>query len=107
MVLLALTLAVPAGASDGGGGTVPRLPRESATRPEAPEPLPIPDAGPPAPSEAKTSGRDDGRRTLRRLVPNLSEGVAGAGWPQCPVYQVTYTRACVLRCVRSSSSGAV
>jgi len=81
MLLLALILASPAGAldasGDAGGGPATRLPGESVARQEGPErPTPA-NAGPTPSGEARTPARDDGRRTVRRLVPNLGRSAIG------------------------------
>ena len=77
LLLLALTLASPAGAFDGSGGPATRLPEESVARQESPGPPAPADAGPPAPGEAEAPARDDGRRTVSRLVPNLGRSAIG------------------------------
>ncbi len=74
--LLALALASPAAAFDGGGGPATLLPGESVAR-EGPERPASADAGPPAPSEAGAPARDDGRRTVGRLFPNMGRGAIG------------------------------
>lgn len=75
--LLALTLASHAAAFDGDGRPATHLPGESVARQEGPERPASADAGPPAPSEAGAPARDDGRRTVSRLVPNLGRSAIG------------------------------
>jgi len=85
IVLVALALASPASALDGAGGAATRLPGESVAGQESLEGPVRPDAGPdagpgaaaPPAEDSHTRGRDDGRRTLRRLVPNLGRSAIG------------------------------
>ena len=76
LFLLALALASPASAIDGGGPTA-HLPGESVARPEGPRRPVRADTGPPAPGEARALVRDDGRRTVGRLFPNMGRSAIG------------------------------